>query len=100
MESFDEESDTASLTSVRRNEKARWPYLVSEQSGLGMHGRCFYGGVLFFTGPNQEFGGGNDTQCHADIPMRNCSLFLDDEPIVIDGDIVDGEIKARRLVRA
>ena len=52
------------------------------------------------TGPNQEFGGGNDTQCHVDIPMRNCSLFLDDEPIVVDGDVVVQEMKARRLVRA
>ena len=27
----------------------------------------------------------NDSPCHLDIPMRGCSLFLDDEPILIDG---------------
>jgi 2,5-dihydroxypyridine 5,6-dioxygenase len=82
------------------NEKARWSYLATDRRGLGMHGRAFYGNVLFSTGPNQEFGGGNDTQCHVDIPMRNCSLFLDDEPIVVDGDIVVPEMQAPRLVRA
>jgi 2,5-dihydroxypyridine 5,6-dioxygenase len=76
------------------NEKARWSYLVTDRRGLGMHGRSFYGNVLFSTGPNQEFGGTNDTQCHVDVPMRGCSLFLDDEPIVIDGDIIVDEMKA------
>jgi 2,5-dihydroxypyridine 5,6-dioxygenase len=32
--------------------------------------------------------------------MRNCSLFLDDEPIVMDGDIVVPEMQAPGLVRA
>ena len=35
-------------------------------------------------------------QCHVDIPMRNCSLYLDDEPIVVDGDIVVPEMQAAR----
>jgi 2,5-dihydroxypyridine 5,6-dioxygenase len=82
------------------NEKARWSYLATDSRGLGMHGRSYYGNVLFSTGPNQEFGGGNDTQCHVDIPMRKCSLFLDDEPIVIDGEIVVEEMKAPSLVRS
>lgn len=80
------------------NHKARWSYLATDRRGLGMHGRAFYGNVLFSTGPNQEFGGANDTQCHVDIPMRGCSLFLDDEPIVVDGDIVVEEMKAPSLV--
>ena len=51
---------------------------------------------MFSTGPNSELGGTNDTACHLDIPMRNCSLFLDDEPIVIDGDIVVKELQMDR----
>ena len=82
------------------NQNARWSFLATDRRGLGMHGRSFYGNVLFSTGPNQEFGGGNDTQCHVDIPMRNCSLYLDDEPIVVDGDIVVPEMQAPGLVRA
>jgi 2,5-dihydroxypyridine 5,6-dioxygenase len=80
------------------NEKARWSYLATDRRGLGMHGRAFYGNVLFSTGPNQEFGGTNNTQCHVDVPMRGCSLLLDDEPIVLDGDIVVEEMKAPSLV--
>ena len=76
------------------NQNARWSFLATDRRGLGMHGRSFYGNVLFSTGPNQEFGGGSATQCHVDIPMRNCSLFLDDEPIVVDGDIVVPEMQA------
>jgi 2,5-dihydroxypyridine 5,6-dioxygenase len=32
--------------------------------------------------------------------MRNCSLFLDDEPIVVDGDVVVEEMKAPALANA
>jgi 2,5-dihydroxypyridine 5,6-dioxygenase len=80
------------------NEKARWSYLATDRRGLGMHGRSYYGNVLFSTGPNQELGGTNDTPCHVDIPMRGCSLYLDDEPIVVDGDIVVEEMQAPSLV--
>jgi 2,5-dihydroxypyridine 5,6-dioxygenase len=81
-------------------ETARWGVLATDRRGMGMHGRSFYGNVLFSTGPNGELGGPNDTLCHVDIPMRNCSLFLDEEPIVVDGDIVVDELKASSLARA
>jgi 2,5-dihydroxypyridine 5,6-dioxygenase len=75
-------------------ETARWGILAYDRRGMGMHGRSFYGNVLFSTGPNGELGGPNETLCHVDVPMRNCSLFLDDEPIVVDGDLVVSELKA------
>lgn len=78
------------------NEKARWSGLANDRRSIGMESRCFYGNVLFSTGPNQELGGTNDTGCHIDIPMRNCSLFLDDEPILVDGEFVIDELKAER----
>ena len=52
--------------------------------------------MLFSTGPNSELGGPNDTPCHIDIPMRNCSLYLDDEPVIIDGEFVIDDLKAAR----
>jgi 2,5-dihydroxypyridine 5,6-dioxygenase len=81
-------------------ETAKWEILATDRRGMGMHGRSFYGNVLFSTGPNQELGGNNDTLCHVDVPMRNCSLFLDDEPIVVDGDIVVEGVKAPGQVKA
>ena len=53
---------------------------------MGMELRSFYGNVMFSTGPNNELGGPNDTASHLDIPMRNCSLFL-------DGDIAVKEMQ-------
>jgi 2,5-dihydroxypyridine 5,6-dioxygenase len=76
------------------NERARWSALATDRRGHGMESRAYYGNVLFSTGPNQELGGSNDTQCHVDVPMRGCTLYLDDEPIVVDGDIVVEELKA------
>lgn len=77
------------------DERAHWHGLQSPAfpGGMGMELRSIYGNVMFSTGPNNELGGPNDTACHLDIPMRNCSLFLDDEPIVIDGDVVVDELK-------
>ncbi|CRH79718.1 Uncharacterised protein [Chlamydia trachomatis] len=58
-----------------------------------MDGRAFYGNVLFSLGPNSELGGSNDTPCHLDLPMKNCTLYLDGKLIVKDGDIVIDEMK-------
>lgn len=78
------------------NEKARWSGLANDRRSIGMESRCFYGNTLFSTGPNQELGGTNDTQCHIDIPMRNCSVYLDDEPVLIDGEFVIEDLNAPR----
>jgi 2,5-dihydroxypyridine 5,6-dioxygenase len=75
-------------------ETAQWSILAHDRRGMGMHGRSFYGNVLFSTGPNGELGGPNETLCHVDVPMRNCTLYLDDEPIVVDGEIVIDVLKA------
>jgi 2,5-dihydroxypyridine 5,6-dioxygenase len=78
------------------NEKARWSGLQNDRRSIGMESRAFYGNVLFSTGPNQELGGTNDTACHIDIPMRNCSLFLDDEPILVDGQFQIEDLRVER----
>ena len=78
------------------NEKARWSGLQNDGRSIGMESRAFYGNVLFSTGPNTELGGTNDTPCHIDIPMRNCSVFLDDEPVLIDGEFAIDDVNAPR----
>ncbi|MDX5377888.1 MAG: leucyl aminopeptidase [Halomonas sp.] len=79
------------------NRDAKWHRMVPGEfpGGMGMEPRSFYGNVMFSTGPNNELGGTNDTACHLDIPMRNCSLFLDDNPVLINGDIVNKDIAIR-----
>jgi 2,5-dihydroxypyridine 5,6-dioxygenase len=60
---------------------------------IGVNSLSFYGNVLFSLGPNTELGGTNDTPCHLDIPLRHADLYLDDVPIVVDGDIVVPEMQ-------
>ena len=76
------------------NELARWDYLASGAPTIGMDGRAFYGNVLFSTGPNTELGGTNDTACHMDLPMKGCTLYLDDELIVKDGRVMLEDMRA------
>ncbi len=80
------------------NPDAKWHRMTPGEfpGGMGMEPRSYLGNVLFSTGPNSELGGSNDTACHLDIPMRGCSLFLDDEPILIDGDVVAADIRFDR----
>ena len=70
--------------------KSRWTAqaMMDKSYSLGMEARSFYGNFLFSTGPNSEAGGGNDCRCHIDMPLANCSVWLDDEPMVIDGKVV------------
>ena len=73
------------------NQNADWS--VAEP-GIGMNGRVFHGSVLFSTGPDTEFGGDNDTACHMDLPLGNCDLFLDGEPIIEAGVILPEDMRA------
>ena len=79
------------------NDLARWDYLATGAPTVGMDGRAFYGNVLFSTGPNTELGGSNDTACHMDLPMKGCTLYLDDELIVQDGDVIPTEMRTAAI---
>jgi 2,5-dihydroxypyridine 5,6-dioxygenase len=63
-------------------------------NGIGMDGRSYYGNVLFSLGPNLEFGGNNDTACHMDLPMRNCSAWVDGEKIIGSGRLLTDDMRA------
>lgn len=77
------------------NEKSKWSTLATAgPNALGMETRGYEGNVLFSTGPNLEIGGSNDTKAHLDIPMRNCSLWLDDRQIIDAGRIVVPELQS------
>lgn len=79
------------------NERARWDQYASSRQPAKeymMNALSFYGNVLFSTGPNSEFGGDNDTPCHMDLPMRGCSLWLDDIQILDKGRVVHDKLRA------
>lgn len=72
------------------DESAVWHAMtmVNKETSVGQDARAFRGNVLWSTGPNTDVGGQRNTPAHLDIAMRGASLFLDDEPIVLDGRLV------------
>lgn len=70
--------------------RAQWTAmgLHDRNDGMCMDVRAFYGNFLFSTGPNTEVGGKRKTPCHLDIPLRNCDIYLDDQAVVMAGDVV------------
>lgn len=70
--------------------RAQWTAmgLHDRNDGMCMDARAFEGNFLFSTGPNTEVGGTRKTPCHMDIPLRHCSVYLDEEPVVLDGKVV------------
>lgn len=69
------------------NKDARWDSLImyDKQHINGTELRAFAGNFLISTGAN-EFAN-RHTSCHFDLPMRGCSIRLDDEVIVKDGNL-------------
>src|SRR3712207_5237667 len=68
------------------NPAARWDALIMYDKAdvNGIELRAFAGNFLFSTGANEA--AGRFTDCHFDLPMRNCTVQLDDdEPVVREG---------------
>ena len=51
--------------------------------------RAFPGNFLFSTGPNNQGGGTRTTRGYYDVPMRDCTVMLDNDVIIDAGRIVD-----------
>lgn len=74
--------------------RAQWTALglLGPQQTNGNDARAYFGNFMFSSGPNTDGGGTRDTLCHLDIPMRNCSVFLDERPMTLKGRVVaDGQ---------
>lgn len=73
--------------------KAHWSTLdlYNKEQTIGMDARAFEGNFLFSLGPNNEVGGDRTTACHIDVPLRKCSVFLDEKLVVENGKVLDGE---------
>lgn len=76
---------------------ARWTTLGLQDKFQtnGMDSRSFYGNFMFSTGQNADIGGKRHTACHLDIPIPSCSVTVDGQAMVIDGDVVADDQKAR-----
>ena len=61
--------------------------------------RCFPGNFLFSTGPNSQGGGKRVTRGHYDVPMRDCSIFLDGREVVHEGQLLDPKMIVPRVRR-
>jgi len=70
------------------NPAARWDYLELYDHGdvWGTEARAFAGNFLYSTGANEH--AGRFTAGHFDLPMRNCTVLLDDRPVVVKGALV------------
>jgi 2,5-dihydroxypyridine 5,6-dioxygenase len=71
--------------------RARWSTLglYDREATIGMDARAFQGNFLFSLGPNNEGGGDRTTTCHIDIPLRHCTVSLDDQVVVENGRVRD-----------
>jgi len=84
------------------NPQARWDAIGlygAEQQRVNAAGRVWPGNFLFSTGPNTQGGGKRDTKGHYDVPMRDCTLLLDDEVVIERGRLVDPKMIVPRVER-
>jgi len=61
--------------------------------------RTFPGNYLFSTGPNTQGGGKRNTRGHYDVPMRDCTVVLDNDIIIDQGRLIDDKMIVRRETR-
>lgn len=80
------------------NPKGRWDNIAlygnDPDRSMGS-ARAFAGNFLFSTGPNTEGGGTRATLAHLDIPMRDCTVLLDNDKIIERGKILDPQMIVR-----
>ena len=90
----DRESYATSHVGWGMNPAARWDYLelYDTRDIWGTEARAFAGNFLYSTGANEN--AGRFTAGHFDLPMRNCTVTLDDRVVVEAGELV-AELRPR-----
>lgn len=84
------------------NPQARWDAIAlygDDPDRTYASARTFPGNFLFSTGPNTQGGGKRATKGHYDVPMRNCTVILDDDAIIENGKFVDERMNVARVPR-
>lgn len=82
------------ISATALNEATHWEAttLYDKRDTNGGEQRCFAGNVLFSTGTNPA--AGRETHGHYDIPLRGCTVTLDDTVVVDKGRVVESAIQA------
>ena len=85
----DRESFAVSHVGWGMNTAARWEamQLYDKHDVWGTETRAFAGNFLYSCGANEN--AGRFTAGHFDLPMRNCTVALDNVPVVIEGALAD-----------
>lgn len=80
------------------NHRSHWWAMALQHpiEGDFTEGRAFAGSFMVSTGVNRAVG--RVTRCHFDLPMRNCSVFLDGIAVVEDGVLVEAQVTGRTRV--
>jgi 2,5-dihydroxypyridine 5,6-dioxygenase len=84
------------------NPQGRWDAIALAGDDPTRHhagARCFAGNFLFSTGPNSQGGGKRTTLGHYDVPMRDCTVTLDNDVVIERGRFADERMKVARIVR-
>ena len=84
----DRESYATSHVGWGMNQFARWDaaQLYDRRETWGTEARAYAGNFLYSTGANET--AGRFTAGHFDLPMRNCTVRLDDRLVVAHGELV------------
>jgi 2,5-dihydroxypyridine 5,6-dioxygenase len=84
------------------NPQGRWDALALNGADPVRHhagARCFAGNFLFSTGPNSQGGGKRTTKGHYDVPMRDCTVALDNDVIIERGKFTDEKMRVAFVPR-
>ncbi len=84
------------------NPQARWDALAlygDDPDRTYASARVFAGNFLFSTGPNTQGGGKRKTRGHYDVPMRDCTVMLDNEVIIEKGRVADKKMIVEAVAR-
>jgi 2,5-dihydroxypyridine 5,6-dioxygenase len=82
------------------NPQGRWDAIALNGADPRRHhasARCFAGNFLFSTGPNSQGGGKRTTKGHYDVPMRECTVALDNDVIIDRGGFADEKMRVTRV---
>ncbi|CAN5663155.1 hypothetical protein BH10ACT2_BH10ACT2_17950 [soil metagenome] len=84
----DRDSYATSHVGWGMNQYARWDasQLYDRRETWGTEARAYAGNFLYSTGANEN--AGRFTAGHFDLPMRNCTVRLDDRTVVTAGELV------------